>query len=380
MRQLTLLFCCLFCTSLMQVALADNHNQLTPAANQHSEHNAQSTQGLTLSAQQIQQAGVQIEVLHYQRLPQYANAPGNVLADSNASSIVAPRIPAQVIKRLVNIGDHVNAQQALVILSSVAMAKAQSDFLVAAQEWQRLCKLNKQFVTALHLQTAKIKFEHAYAKLLAYGMTKPQVAQFLQKDDASKANGEFTLLAPRNGTILHANFTQGQMINTGQQLYKIVDESKIWVDAHITQAEAKHVKANDDALVIKDNKTLIGKILQKHHQIDTTTRTQIVRISLNNPDDTLHPGEFVTCKIIIGTSKPLLAIPNDSLIHNDQGQWILYSVKNNNAFVPNVIKRMATQDNMAIIQGLQPGTRIVTRGAFLVHAEFNKHRLSAHNH
>ena len=51
--------------------------------------------------------------------------------------MVSPRIKAQVVKRLVYVGDEVQKGQPLLVLSSVDMATAQSELLETAQEWHR---------------------------------------------------------------------------------------------------------------------------------------------------------------------------------------------------------------------------------------------------
>ena len=102
------------------------------------------------------EAEINTTVLQLQSLPKYIHAPGEVVPNTNQSSKVVPRIAAQVVKRQVNIGDHVKTGQPLVNLSSVEMAKAQSDLLLAYHEWQRVEGLGQQAVGAKRYQTAQI--------------------------------------------------------------------------------------------------------------------------------------------------------------------------------------------------------------------------------
>ena len=58
---------------------------------------------------------------------------------------MSPRVAAQVIARHVKLGENVKKGQALVTLSSVDMAKAQGELLIASAEWKRVKDARARF-------------------------------------------------------------------------------------------------------------------------------------------------------------------------------------------------------------------------------------------
>ena len=345
------------------------------------EENAHEDEGLIeISPSGQKAAGIKIELLELKPLSIYISAPGEVIPNSNQTSIVTPRIQAQVVKRLVQIGDYVKKDTPIVRLSSVDMAKAQSSLLLAKKEWHRVKSLGERAVSAKRYQIAEVAYQQAYSKLLAYGMTRVQIEDFLKSGDLNKANGDFALLAPRDGTIFSADFVEGQMVQPGKILYKIVNEKSLWVDAKLSNGESATIKKGAHAIIKTALDTFPAEVLRVHHKLDETTRTRIVRLNVLNPKDSLHPGEFVTCLIEKQKSSPVLAVDETTLMRTPDGDVAVYvEVKPNHfqAKEVQVIKKIGTQ---RIIKGINPGERIVTKGAFFVHSESMKSGFNVHNH
>lgn len=335
---------------------------------------------IEISPEGQQLSGIKTAILKPQRLPIYISAPGEVIPNQDLSAIVAPRIRAQVIQRLVKVGEYVESGQPLVRLSSVEMAKAQSNLLLSQKEWFRVKALGKQAVSARRYNTVEATYKQTFSRLLAYGMTRTQIDAFLKSDDLNKANGEFTLLAPRAGTIFSANFTEGQMIEPGKILYTIVDESSLWIDAKLASGDSANIQRGNPAIVQTSRVKIPATVLQVHHQLDATTRTRVVRLIMANPKDLLHPGEFVTCLIKTGETKPVIAVHETTLVRMPDGEYAIYVVVKPNHFKAREVEVIQQLGQWRVIKGLKPGLRIVTKGAFFVHSESLKNGFSTHNH
>lgn len=338
------------------------------------------TELIEVSPEGQQAVGIKIETIYAKSLALYISAPGEAIPNKDLTTIVTPRIQAQVIDRLVKIGEHVTQGQPLVHLSSVDMAKAQADLLLTQKEWLRVKQLGKRAVSAKRYQTAEIAYQQAYSKLLAYGMTRPQIDTFLQSDDPNKANGEFTLLARDSGTIFSADFTEGQMIGAGKELYKIVNETSLWVDAKLSSGDSANIEKGAKAMVKTAHHELAAVVLQIHHKLDETTRTRVVRLSVANPKDQLHPGEFVTCYIKTGNTQPVTAVRQTTLVRAPDGDQAVYIEVKPNHFKVQEVQIIKKIGPWRVIKGLKAGTRIVTKGVFFVHAESLKGSFSSHNH
>ncbi|RLJ16341.1 efflux RND transporter periplasmic adaptor subunit [bacterium endosymbiont of Escarpia laminata] len=322
-----------------------------------------------------------MEKLTLRPIPTEIEAPGEILLNAYASSQVTPRIEAQVIKRHIRLGSPVSAGDPLVTLSSVSMAEAQGALLVAAQEWRRVKKLGKKVVSERRYLEAQVAFQQARAKLLAYGLTTDQTDRLVKGNAIRQADGRFTLLSPQAGTVIRDDFIIGQMIEPGELLFEITDESRLWVQARINPESVSHINMGAPARVLAGTEWIEGKVIQVHHALDETTRTLAVRLEIPNPADRLHPGQFVTARIKTGESgQSALTLPLDAVMRSPDGDWQVFVEEEPGEFEPKEIELLRQLPGLAVIGGLKPGTRVVVQGAFFVQSELAKSGFEIHNH
>lgn len=327
-----------------------------------------------------QMAGISVTTLQPQRLTTFIPAPGEVIPNAALTSKVTTRVSAQVVKREVQEGQHVKMGDILATLSSVDMAKVQGNLLLATQEWERVKSLGKDAVSGKRYSEAQVAYQHAYSTALAYGMTETEMKELLRTQKPSQSKGEFTLLAPRDGTVFAINFTEGELIDPGKVLLQIVDEATVWVDAKLPPNLAQLLKIGDTAQTIVDKQILQGYVIQIHHQVDEITRTRSIRLEVPNQADLLHPGQFVNCQVATGQTEPVLALPMEAVLRTADGDWAVYIEKTPEEFQQREVKLVEILDEQAVIEGIASGTRVVNKGAFFVHSELSKKGFDVHGH
>ncbi len=333
-----------------------------------------------LNKEAQQAAGITVITLQPQPIKASITAPGEVIPNAKLTNKVTTRVASQVIKRYVQEGEHVKKNQVLATLSSVDMAKIQGDLLLASQEWQRVKSLGKEAISGKRYSEAQVAYQHAFSTALAYGLTETEIDGLLRAQKPSQAKGEFNILAPRDGTILNINFTEGELIEPGRILLQVVDEATVWIDAKLPSDLARPVKVGDLAKVSSRNSLLSGSVIQVHHQLDETTRTRSIRIEIPNTTDVLHPGQYVNCLIEGEETTPKLALPVAAVLRTSDGDWAIYVEKTPDHFQQVEVKVLEVIDNNAVIEGVSAGLKVVTTGAFFVHSELNKRGFDAHGH
>ncbi len=361
----------------------DSHEQ----HEDHEEHNEQDQHGeheeagvVELSAAQQRAASIVVQTLEPRQLAAEIRAPGEVMLNAYRSSKVTPRVTAQIIERHVTLGDRVTPGQKLVTLSSVEMAEAQGALLVADREWQRVKKLGVKVASQRRYTEAQVNRQLAWAKVSAYGMTPKEINALLKSGNARKANGEFNLLAARDGTVIEDNFIEGAVVSPGDVLMTITDESAVWVEARLTPAQLVQISKGARASVLTPNGELVGKVTQIHHIVDEASRTIAVRISVDNPEDRIHPGEFVDVMLQTNTQEMALAVPDTALVRGTDGDWQLFIAEHDGEFRAVEVDLLGTRNGYTRISGLEPGVRIVTEGAFFLQSELAKSGFDVHNH
>lgn len=343
------------------------------------DHGHRGFTGVHLSPEQLRTLGIATSVLERRALGEPLRGPGEVRPNAYATAQVTPRIAAQVVARHARLGEEVAHGQPLVTLSSVEMAVAQGDLVVAEREWRRLTKLKGQFVSESEYLEASVARQKALSRVLAYGMTRTQV-EALTTAASEKADGTFELLAPQGGTVVRDAFVLGELVTPGRVLFEITDESVRWVEAQMPPEEASRVSLGDRARVTYRESWLDGRVIQIHHLLDESTRTQAVRVEVPDPAHRLHPGVFVEVSILARDDAPVLVLPEEAVLRAPDGDWLVFVADGEDVFRPAEVELRRAVGGLAVIEGLPEGTSVVTEGAFFLQSELAKGGFDPHNH
>jgi len=310
-------------------------------------------------------AGIKLETISPRTLARSISAPGEVKSNDYRSAQITPRVAAQVVRRLAKLGDTVKAGQALVTLTSVEVAEAQGEAQVKAREWARVRELGEAIVGGRRFLEARVAAEQARAKLIAFGLTPAEAGQ-------SETLGQFTLVSPRAGTVLKDDFLEGERIEPGRALFLIADESAVWIEANLSPADAGKVVEGSEAQVKLDGRWLDGKVIQKHHLINEATRTIPVRIEVAAGDDHLHNGEFVECRVKVGTLDKVMAVTNTALYQGTDGSWAVFVQKTATSYQRVPVTLKDDLGEQTVVEGLEAGAKVVAQGAFYLNSELAK--------
>ena len=329
---------------------------------------------LALDAKAVQELGIVVDNAATRALSEELKAPGEVKADAYSTVLVSPRVEAQVIARKARLGDSVKAGQPLVVLSSVQVAETQGALIVAEQDWQRVASLGPQAVSARRYNESKVARDQARAKLRAYGLSEGQIGALLRAGSAH-ADGSYDLLSPIDGRIASDEFLVGERVEPGKNLFTLVKDDKVWVEAQLAPADAAHAKAGMVARVTEHDTTLTGRVVLSSSQTNERTRTVPVRIEVENPNNRLRPGELVEAYISIGDGAPVLAVPAESIVLL-QNQPTVFVPKGPNTFAPAPIVTGDTRDGWTVVkQGLKAGDTYVRKGTFALKARLLRSQL-----
>jgi len=373
-------------TSEKQVSHENIASETQHAENNKDEHDNKSSEEdhneagvVNLSAIQMKTAGITVETLSLKDVTMNIRAPGEIKLNAYNTFKVSPRINAQVIKRHAKLGDEVQAGRSLVTLSSVEMAEAQGQLLLADKEWVLVKKLGRKVVSARRYITAKVDYEKTYANAKAYGMSEKGIAALLAQKRT--ADGSFQLVAQQAGRILHDKFIVGEYISAGYELMVIANESTMWVEARVTPEVASQISIGNSAEIFLNKQRLPAKVVQLHHTLDEVTRTSAVRIEVGNDKDYLHAGMFVTAQISTNNKTTALQLPEAAVLRSSDGDWeVMVEQDEPGEFKAIEVKVKQINDGIAIIEGIKEGSRVVTQGAFFVQSELAKGGFETHNH
>lgn len=176
------------------------------------------------------------------------------------------------------------------------------------------------------------------------------------------------LLAPASGVISQANVTGGQVVEAQTLIFQIVDPSNLWVEA----------LAYDPVLagsIEKSGKTALAttadgrKVTLEYSGRSLTLRQQAVplRFKVKADDTPLNVGEPVTVHAPIDRQVSAIAVPRASVVRAANGQSVVWSHVSAERFETRLVQTTPVDaDRVGITAGLEPGARLVVRGAELI--------------
>ena len=181
---------------------------------------------------------------------------------------------------------------------SPELVTAQEEYLTALKSIEEL--QNTEY--AVLRKSVEQTVAAAKSKLELFGLTLSQIEDIRDRGEVSTT---LPLFAPIAGTVVHMNVGQGQHVNKGMNLYRIVDLSNLWIMADVYEYELPWVYMGQAVEITAQSMpglTFPGKVTYIYPFFNTQTRTQKVQIEVANPTGRLRPGMYVTLQI-----KPTLA-------------------------------------------------------------------------
>ncbi len=355
------------------------HNQQTETHDEHADNDEhgdehEESTGVTLSQQQQDLVNIKVETLQARNFNYSIYAPAEIQANGYTSYLVSPRVDSVVMKRHKALGDHVKKGEKLVTLFSESVAEAQATLKVNLAEWNRVKQLGRQAVGASRFIKAQNNFELSQARLLSFGLSSQAIKQ------KSAALGEYTLTAQIDGAILTDDFQQGQRVEAGHALMLLSDESQLWVEARIQASIQLNLPVGTLAQVKVGGNYYSATVSQEAHTIDEKTRTRVIRLLIDNPNDSLHPGEFADVYFSMKTKKAVTAVPENALMRSADGDWVVFVESEHNQFAAVEVELGRILGENREISGLKTGTKVVTTGAFFVASEIAKGGFDPHGH
>jgi RND family efflux transporter MFP subunit len=167
--------------------------------------------------------------------------------------------------------------------------------------------------------------------------------------------------APADGYVSKKSAVLGQVVQTGAELFRIVREGRLEVDAQVPEGDLFGLAPGGQARVFDP----VGGVVEAEVRtvapiVDPRTRLGIVSVALPS-DSGLKPGMFA--RVEIATDQPMaLAVPQKALVwRNDQNA--VFTVRDGTASLRPVKTGLRRDGWIEITDGLALGDRVAIDGA-----------------
>ena len=182
-----------------------------------------------------------------------------------------------------------------------------------------------------------------------------------------------TLTAPFSGRLGIRSVDLGQYLTAGTTVVTLQALDPLYVDVYLPQQTISRLKVGqevDTTVDVYPGRVFKGEISAINPKIDSTTRNVLVRATIKNPDGALLPGMFSRVAIAVGSVQQLVTLPQTAIVYNPYGDsvFIVDDKAKSDQSQAGVVRQAFVKtgnvrgDNVAVIDGIQPGEKVVIAG------------------
>jgi RND family efflux transporter MFP subunit len=256
------------------------------------------------------------------------------------------RASGYVLKRHVDIGDHVKTGQLLAEIAAPEIEDQIEQYQNSMQQahetrqqnqaqqslnqvtWGRDSVLVKQgWVTKqqgdVDRYTLQAQQHATQAAHYSAAATQAQLSYYNQQKIYQQ------VVAPFDGVITQRNIDVGSLITadaaSGTSMFSMTHSDVIRVWVYVPQDAAFGVKPGIDATIrvpAMPNLTFDGKVTRIADALQPGTRTLLTEVDIPNPDGAFQPGVYCTVELKIPRQSPALIVPASAVIFNQNGMQV----------------------------------------------------------
>lgn len=209
----------------------------------------------------------------------------------------------------------------------------------------------------------------ARQRLRLSGMPATLIAQM---ERSGQVQSVLTVTSPLNGALQTLEVREGMTVAPGQTLARFNGLDQVWLQVAVPEAQgaALHVgQSVQSRFVGLPGKTLTGTVSAILPAAALDSRTVQVRVELPNPDGTLRPGMTAQVSLAQGSAQPVVQVPSEALIRTGKRVLVMLAEEGGHYRPVEVHVGAESQDQTAVVSGLQEGQQVVASGQFLLDSE-----------
>lgn len=388
-------------------ASAKDSNTNNSGAKEAAKPDSPKSLEVEMSAEMLRRGDVQASPVTLLSATASREFAGRLSPNAERSWTVGTVSDGRVIQLLVAVGDRVKKGQILARVHSHDVHEGRSDYEKAKSDRQRALNnldyatrnrdrlrrlLDLKAASPMQAEEADAELRRAEAALRSADAelrrTRLHLEEFLEvpaeQSVAAAGNHEhpdnlLQVRAPEAGLITEKLVAQGTLVKANEPMLRLTDTATLWMIASIPEEWLGRVRLGSAAQVSVEafaGQSFPAKVAMVGNEMDRETRTVPVRLLLNNPGNRLLPEMYARAAFPEGETQPQLRVPQEA-VHDLDGLPVVFVEITPGKFSPRPLDLGEASNGQVIVRGgLQPGERIVTKGAYVVKSQLLKARLA----
>jgi multidrug efflux pump subunit AcrA (membrane-fusion protein) len=362
--------------AVLAIALGGRDRSTAPGKEPMQEMEGMATDGMTtmsmdgsvrLSAEDVRTFGITFGTAEVRPLRKTIRTTGLVEFDETRMAYVAPKFGGWAERLHVDFtGEPVRAGQPLLDVYSPELVTAQEELLLAA----RMAESVGESVVEGVAEGARDLLESAKRRLRYWDIPEAEIRRILETGEVSRT---LTLHVPVSGIVMEKGVVQGQAFRPGTNLYMIADLSTVWIHAEVFEADAALVREGMPAeirVAALPGRVFAGRVEYVYPTLGERTRSMKARISLPNPRADLKPGMYATVTFAADLGEAL-TVPSSAVLYTGERAVAFVDMGSGRLMPHELTLGVRGEAYVQVLDGLEPGQRVVTSAQFLLDSESN---------
>src|SRR5205807_3322846 len=171
--------------------------------------------------------------------------------------------------------------------------------------------------------------------------------------------------APFAGTITARNLNVGDLIvanNTGMEMFHIQQTNPLRIYFRVPQANAPNIHVDQIIDVVFPDlggKTFPAKVATTSESIAANSRTLLVELHLDNPNNEIQPGSYAQARLTPGSLGQITTLPNNTLLFRAQGLQVGVVKPDNSVELRDIKVGRDFGTTIEVVQGLDPSDKVI---------------------
>jgi Cu(I)/Ag(I) efflux system membrane fusion protein len=332
----------------------------------YAKDHAETDGSVKIDAVTVQNIGVRTAVAKKSTLSHTVRAVGRVAYDEERIVRLHPKTEGWIeTLRVDKTGERVTKDQDLLSIYSPQLVASQQEYVLALNN---LKVLEKSPIEEIR-NSAEQLVNSSRERLKLLDVPGHQLHELTHSQIIRKS---LHIHTPTDGIVINIGAREGQYVTPETELYMIADLSKVWVYADIYEYELPWVKAGDPVemqLAGVPGRVFNGHLAFIYPYAEAKTRTIKVRLVFDNTELLLKPDLFAEVTIYAGKQVDSVVIPSEAVIRSGAKNQV-FVVRGPGKFEPRLITTgLASNNEVAVLDGLKEGEEIVTSAQFLIDSE-----------
>jgi Cu(I)/Ag(I) efflux system membrane fusion protein len=283
------------------------------------------------------------------------SAVGSVAFDQRRLHVVQARVEGYVTRLYVKAPlERVRRGQPLAEIQAPDWLAAQAEYLAL---------LGAESERARSIRAA------ARERLVVLGVPETMIRRI---EETRKTDVTTTVFAPADGVVTELAVREGAAFMPGAPLFRINGLETVWVNGEVPEAQVGLIPPGSGVTVRATawpGTAFEGRVTELLPDVDPGTRTLPIRIVIDNAEQKLAPGMFVSLEIRAEAGEPQLLVPTEAVIVTGERSAVIVARDGGGFDVAEVTTGVEADGKTAILSGLAEGQSIVLSGQFLIDSE-----------